>query len=149
MVELYADMIYRIAYHALKQKADAEDVTHNVLLRWLENAPVFTNATHEKAWFIRVTVNACKDVYKSAWYQRTVALEENLCLQREASSPSLLDEVMALPSDYSVVIYLHYFEGYRVREIARLLGENERAIQSRLYRARQQLKLRLEEKDNV
>lgn len=142
----YGNTLYRVAYHCLRSHADAEDIVHDVLVCCLEKAPVFHDREHEKAWLIRVTVNRCRDVSRTAWKRRVVGLEHRpeQSGRDRIPSHSLLSEVLALPPDYSTVLYLHYYEGYSVREIARILQKHERAVQSRLYRARQALKQRLE-----
>ena len=103
VVECYADTIYRVAVHYLKVREEAEDIVHDVLLKWLEKAPSFHSEEHEKAWFLRVTVNACKDRRKSAYFARRVALDR--CPELPADSPStLLEEVLSLPL-YSTLLY--------------------------------------------
>ena len=147
VVEHYADTIYRVAVHYLKVREEAEDIVHDVLLKWLEKAPSFHSEEHEKAWFLRVTVNACKDRRKSAYFARRVALDR--CPELPADSPStLLEEVLSLPAQYSTLLYLHYYEGYSVREIAQVMGKGERAVQSQLYRARQELQQEMEESEH-
>lgn len=144
IVETYSKTVYRVALHYLKNQADAEDVVHDVFLKWLEHPPAFQDETHEKAWFIRVTVNACKDVVKSAWRRKTVGLDD--CPELPFPQPfSLLDEVTALPPLYSTVLYLHYYEGYTAEEIAGMLHKTKRSAEALLYRARNELKTRLEE----
>ncbi len=138
-VAAYGDLLYRVAFHHLKTREDAEDVAHDVLVKWLEKAPSFASPGHEKAWFIRVTLNACADFRRRAARRATVALES--CPEPAApEAGSVLEDVLALPPRLSTLIYLHYYEGYSVREIAALLGKTESAVQSQLYRARQKLK---------
>ena len=52
----------------------------------------------------------------------------------------LLDQVMDLPRNYRVSIYLHYYEGYQVKEIAAMYGKTENAISTYLRRGRQKLR---------
>ncbi|HIW74190.1 MAG TPA: RNA polymerase sigma factor [Firmicutes bacterium] len=146
IVACYADMLFRIAVHYLKVREDAEDVVHDVLLRWLEKAPAFRDAEHEKAWFIRVAVNLCKDRRKSAFFTRRADWDHCAEPAAEPASP-LLQEVLSLPPQYSTVLYLYYYEGYSIREIAQMTGKGERAVQSQLHRARRKLKSEMEEDD--
>ena len=76
IVALYADMILRISYQYLKQTMDAEDICQTVFLKYLTAQPHFDSPEHEKAWIIRTTINACKDHVRSAYFRRTVSLEE-------------------------------------------------------------------------
>lgn len=122
-IELYSDMIRRICLLHLKNHADTEDVFQEVFLKYVLRGAVFESVEHERAWLIRVTVNACKDLLKSLFRRKTVSLE---VLSEEAASISseqhaTLEAVLALPEKYKDVIYLHYYEGYNAREIGRIL----------------------------
>ena len=52
--------------------------------------------------------------------------------------------VCGLPQNYKTVIYLLYYEGYKVKEIANLMGTKEGTIKSWLFRAREMLREKLE-----
>jgi len=71
-----ADMVYRLAFSMVKDKYDAEDVQQEVFLRFIRKVPRFESEEHEKAWFIRVTVNLCKNLWKTAWRQKVVSMEQ-------------------------------------------------------------------------
>ena len=62
VVEEYGPAVYRLAFAQLRSKPDAEDVFQEVFLRYVDKAPVFQSQDHEKAWFLRVTLNCCKDL---------------------------------------------------------------------------------------
>lgn len=142
VVERYSDMIRRICFLHLKNQSDTEDISQNVFLKYILYSGSFENDEHEKAWFIRVTVNACKDFLKSLWRHPTTPLE---ILAEEALAVAdnhheLLQVVLALPAKYKDVIYLFYFEGYSAVEIAAILSKNESTIYSLLSRGRMLLK---------
>ena len=61
-IEQYSDMILRLCMVYVKNTADAEDVFQTVFLKYALHPKPFENPEHEKAWLIRVTVNACKDL---------------------------------------------------------------------------------------
>ena len=85
----------------------------------------FESEAHEKAWFIRVTINACKDLLKSFFRSRTVSLDEVVQLPAETPPDhrEVLEAVLSLPPKYKDVVYLHYYEGYTAPEISRMLGK--------------------------
>ena len=141
LLEVYGDMVYRVALQNMGNIADAQDVAQDVFLHILKKKPQFTSTTHEKAWILRVTVNICKDYWK---YQR---LQENLAKVKENTDFCLLYEVMQLPVKYRNVIYLFYYEELSVAMIADILQRKEATILTWLHRARKQLKNRLEEGD--
>ena len=141
-IELYSDMIRRICLLHLKNHADTEDVFQEVFLKYVLRGAVFESVEHERAWLIRVTVNACKDLLKSLFRRKTVSLE---VLSEEAASISseqhaTLEAVLALPEKYKDVIYLHYYEGYNAREIGRILKKKENTVYSLLSRGRELLR---------
>ena len=61
-MDSYADMVRRICFVHLKNKHDTEDVFQNVYMKYMLYEGSFENDGHEKAWFARVTINACKDL---------------------------------------------------------------------------------------
>ena len=123
----------------------AEDVFQDVFLKISEKQPKFKDQEHEKAWIIRVTINMTKNMNKSAWNRKIVELDENIASDNNyADENNVFDEVMRLPQDYRTVIYLFYYEGYKVNEISKMLETSEGTIKTWLSRAREQLKQKLE-----
>ncbi|WP_080801662.1 RNA polymerase sigma factor [Arabiibacter massiliensis] len=145
LVEAYADLILRLSFTYLKSTYDAEDICQTVLLKLLQREAAFDSPAHEKAWVIRATANACKDVLRSSRRRTSVPLEAapDVAAPEPPESP-VLDEVMALPRKYREAIYLHYYEGYSVREIAELTGRSEAAVAAHLSRGRGKLRTTLE-----
>lgn len=138
VIRTYADMIYRLAYQNTKSRADADDIFQEVCLCLLTKNPPLDNPEHLKFWLVRVTLNKCNSLHKSAWRTRTQALDETLV--REDESREVLDMVLRLPKHYRNAIYLHYYEGYGVAEIGRLLGKSPNTVASWLMRGRKRLK---------
>ena len=143
LVRTYSDLILRLAYTYLKSTHDAEDICQNVFLKLLTGGYTFDSAEHEKAWVIRATANACKDSLRAA-HRRCVGLEAVAeAAAPEAPDSAVLDAVMTLPQKYREAVYLHYYEGYSVREIAKLLGRSEAAVSAHLSRGRKSLRTTL------
>lgn len=144
-MEAYADMVRRICLIHLKNRHDTEDVFQDVYMRYLFYEESFESGEHERAWFARVTVNACRDWLRALSHRKWVPLEE-LCEEGEiapGTSTEVLEEVLQLPERYRDVIYLHYYEGYSAAEIARILRHKENTVYSWLSRARRILRERL------
>ena len=136
-VEQYADLVRRICMIHLKNYEDSEDIFQTVF---------FDSQEHEKAWIIRVTVNACRDLLKSFFRSRTVSLDQ--LIERPQDMPEdhsdILEAVLELPARFRDVVYLHYYEGYTAPEIGRILKKNPNTVYTLLARARQLLKTKLE-----
>lgn len=141
-IERYGDMVRRLCLVHLKNPADTEDIFQNVFLKYVLSPVVFESPEHEKAWLIRVTLNACKDLVKSFFRSRTVPLEELLDQPAPLSEEhkEVLEAVLALPPKYRDAVYLHYYEGYTAAEIGKLLGKNTNTVYTLLTRAREQLR---------
>ncbi|MFR4569198.1 MAG: RNA polymerase sigma factor [Collinsella stercoris] len=153
LVETYADTILRVSYTYLHSTQDAEDICQDVLLKALNRAERFESAEHERAWIIRVTINAAKDLLRRQSGRATVALDDiaepvapTRATERElaARAEGILEHVMALPLEYREAIYLHYYEGYSIKQIAAIVHASESAVATRLSRGRSKLRPALE-----
>ena len=141
LVSLYADMILRISYQYLKKTCDAEDICQIVFLKYLTSAPAFDSPEHEKAWIIRTAINTCKDHLKSAFFRRTVPLEEAASVAApQVPRTELLDAMKTLPENQRISIYLYYYEDYSAREIGQFLNKTEHTVNQYLSRGRRKLR---------
>ena len=141
LVNTYADTILRISYQYLKQICDAEDICQTVFLKYLTSNPEFDSIEHEKAWIIRTAINACKDHLKSAFFRRTVPMDEaaEIAAPQEPES-EVLEALKTLPENYRVSLYLHYYEQYSAKEIAQVMGKKEATVTQYLSRGRRKLR---------
>lgn len=144
-VEQYADTVKRICFIHLKNDADTEDIFQNVFLKYALSSVVFESPEHEKAWFIRVTINACKDLLKSFFRSHTFSLNEAVEHSgiTDDEYREVMESILRLPEKYRRVIYLHYYEGYTAPQIGTILNKNPNTVYTLLTRARQMLKKEL------
>lgn len=144
-MEQYADTVRRLCMIHLKSYHDSEDIFQTVYLKYVLSSVKFENEEHEKAWFIRVTINACKDFFKDFFRNHTVPLEELLNQQEELTpdNSEVLDAVLSLPAKYKDVVYLYYYEEYTAVEIARILKKNENTVYTLLTRSKRLLREKL------
>ena len=142
LVNLYLDMVYRIALNGCKNTYDADDVVQDTFMKLLKCRKPFDSDEHIRNWLIRVTINECKRFWTSPWKTRIVPLDENVeePFIWEPEQSVLYDTVMELTPKYRETVYLYYFEDFSVKEIADILKISETAVQTRLQRARQKLK---------
>ena len=141
-VELYADTVRRVCMVHLKNYHDTEDIFQNVFLKYALSSAIFENEEHEKAWLIRVSINACKDLLKSFFRSHTVSIDEVLPQEQKLHEEhrEVLEAVLSLPAKYKDAVYLHYFEGYSAVEIGKMLGKNVNTVYTLLSRAKDMLK---------
>lgn len=144
ILQTYGDMLYRTAYLLLGNPHDVQDALQETLLRYLEKAPAFASQDHEKAWLLRVTANCCKDCLRFRKRHAYLDLEPlRECLP--AQEHRHLQELYALPAKWKTVLVLHYFEGYSLKEIGEILNLSESAVKKRLQRAREALRMEMED----
>lgn len=144
-VDEYSDMVRRLCMLHLKNYADTEDIFQTVFLKYALSSVEFESKEHEKAWMIRVTINACKDLLKSFFRKHTVSIDQ--LIEEPAPVPQdhreVLEAVLSLPKKYKDVVYLHFYEGYTAPQIGEILGKNVNTVYTLLTRAKKILKTKL------
>ena len=143
LYDMYSDSIFKLAYSYVGSMQDAEDIVQNIFLKLIQK-DIHISIGKEKSYLLTMAVNACKDLMKSAGQKLAVPFEEvttdkaimNTFTEEESG---LFEALKKLPEDYRVTIHLHYFEGYKVKEIARILKVSQSAVTMRLTRGRNML----------
>ena len=140
--EKYADRVFGAAFSVCRDRADADDVTQDTFVRYLDRDRDWRDEEHLKAWLLRVAVNRARDLTRAFWRRNRVPWEDTMAELSfaEPADRELFGAVMGLPEKYRVVIHLFYYEDYGVRDIAALLGLREGTVKSRLSRGRTLLK---------
>ena len=146
IIRTYGNLLYRNAYVLLRNPHDVQDVLQEVMLKYMEKAPVFQSTEHEKAWLLKVTSNLCKDFLRFNKKHSCFGIEELEIPDVQKEYREILREVLALPAKYKSVLILHYIEGYQLKEVAGILGISENAAKKRIQRGREALKLKLDER---
>jgi RNA polymerase sigma-70 factor (ECF subfamily) len=143
LYDMYSDSIFKLAYSYVGSMQDAEDIVQNIFLKLIQK-DIHISIGKEKSYLLTMAVNACKDLMKSAGQKLAVPFEEvttdkaimNTFTEEESG---LFEALKKLPEDYRVTIHLHYFEGYKVKEIARIMKVSQSAVTMRLTRGRNML----------
>ena len=139
------ETVYRVCFSLMGNKSDAEDITQAVFLKLIKSNIQFSDFEHEKAWLITVARNRCRDTHRQWWRNKVVALYqtvEPLSTDTYEINP-LMETLMQLPFKLRIVLYLHYYEGYKLSEIAHMLKLNINTVKTQIRTAKQQLKFEL------
>lgn len=139
----YANSLFKVALSYTKDKATAEDILQDVMIKYITEPKEFNNEEHKKAWLLRVTINECKKLFRSIWNARKEPLEDIYTIE-DPEKHEVFYAVMELPMNYRVLIHLFYYEGMSVKEISHILRLNENTVTSRLHRGRKLLRKVLE-----
>ena len=137
--ERYGPSLYRFCLMQMKHQADAEDILQEVFCKRLYQAPRFQSPEHERNWLFQVALNLCRDEWRRR-RRSELPLEAAAGAAIALEELSLLDQAADLPEKQRTALHLYYYEGYTVREIAKLLGVTGPAVKMRLKRGREALR---------
>ena len=153
----YGQEILQLVYSYVNNKEVSEDLTQDIFVKCYKSLHTYKGKSKLRTWLWRIAINHCKDYIKS-WYNKKVIVAENEStytgVQKESVEQKVIqnDEdrrlasaVMNLPIKYREVIYLFYFEELPIKDIAMVIEVKENTIKTRLKRAKELLKKRLEE----
>ena len=144
LFDQYRPMVYALALSYTRSPQDAEDMCQTAFLKLLERPPA---EGKEKPWLARVAVNECASLLRAPWRKRRAQLKEealeSLCFERPEDG-CLWEALGELPPAQRALIHLRYYEGFSAAELAEQYHTTAQIISARLYRAKNQLKKRLE-----
>ena len=145
LYEKYANDVLRVSYFYLGDRQQAEDVTQDVFVRLLTSNPDLEEG-REKAWLLKVALNRCRDIWRSAWMRRVISgspvfemIPGPDTINQRMEKQEILAAVNNLPPDFREIFILHYYQGYNISEIAQITGVPEGTVSSRLARGRTKL----------
>jgi RNA polymerase sigma-70 factor (ECF subfamily) len=165
LIERWQRPLYHFAFRYVQNTADAQDLVAETFVRLYQQRLRLRSDTKLSAWLFTTLSNRCHNHHR--WKRRhpTVALERpetgessdagkslpafDPCSEQPSPDAALdhnetVTEVRAaidrLPHDLKVTLILHHYDHLSYREIGEITGCSERGIETRLYRARHQLK---------
>lgn len=131
---LYKNDVYRLAYSYTKNKSDTDDIAQNVFIKLYKHKDILKLANDDiKKWLFKVTINECKSLFLSHWR-----------IKVSDSNNDLLDVIANLNKKERIIVFLHYYEGYKIKEIAEMMKLSEVNVKVLLSRTRKKLKNMME-----
>ena len=148
LMEQHGDGLLRFCYLNLGDLHLAEDAVQETFVRAYRKFRTFRGDCSEMSWLCAIAINCCRDIRRSTWFRHESgrSLEElpETGEEFKANDDTLINEVMTLPRKYREIILLHYYQGISLREIAQTQSINESTLSTRLKRARNKLRSKLE-----
>ncbi|PKF85990.1 RNA polymerase factor sigma C [Bacillus sp. BA3] len=155
MMSLYGQDILQLVYSYVKDAVVAEDLTQEIFIKCYKALPTYNQQSNIRTWLWRIAINHCKD-YRKSWYFRKVSTAEE---EQEWTSTDNVEEeviqqdedrqlavaVMELPIQYRELIYLHYFQEMKLKEISEITGVKLGTVKTRMRQAKKRLKTYWEE----
>lgn len=141
----YSTDLLRMSCVYLRDASLAEDAVQETFVKAYHAMASFRGDSSEKTWLMRIAINTCKDMRRSAWFRyvdRSVALdtlpEPSQPARRE--DEALTAQVMRLPRRLMEAVLLYYYQGMGVQDIADSLHIAASTVSTRLKRAREMLR---------
>ncbi len=163
LFQAYEQKIFNLVYRLVGDYEDAADLTSDTFVRALRGYDRFRGEAHPYTWLYRIALNLCKNYFRQQHHRSRVhsfsldspvsSAEGAIAREVEDGRPALQQQVEAkelggqvqkclltLRPDFRALILLRDLQGLSYREIASILGCSEKAVKSRLFRARVQLR---------
>ena len=153
----HMERLYRLSFRLTGNKAEAEDLFQDVLVKVFARLDELVQIDHPGSWLSRVVYNHFIDNRRRYARQRMVIVEESQLPEKNLESlpggcnpqqmNERLDNIMRLEKaldrlsdEHRLVVLLHDSEGYKLEEIQELTGDPLGTVKSRLHRARARLR---------
>lgn len=141
---LYKNDVYRLTYSYTKNKSDTDDIAQNVFIKLYKHKDILKLDNDDiKKWLFKVTINECKSLFLSHWRIK-VSLFDDKDIKVSDSNNDLLDVIANLNKKERIIVFLHYYEGYKIKEIAEMMKLSEVNVKVLLSRTRKKLKNMME-----
>lgn len=153
LVNEYQEMLLHMCYVYLRDPEMARDAVQETFLKAYRGLNAFRGESNVKTWLIRIAINTCKSMQRSAWlrhHDRRITPEDlpQAVMMPPAEDMDLMCDIMQLPSKLKEVILLYYWQDMNVSQIAQSLGIAQSTVTRRLQHARDTLHNMLERRDN-
>ena len=157
LYEQYKSMVFNLAIHYLQNLEEAEEVTQDVFVKVYQKRTSFRAEAAIKTWIYRITINQCLDYLRSK--KRKQALSKifflgkteqvnitwehpGYSLEQQESVRQIFKAINELAPQQKIVIMLVKIEGLSIQECAGVMETSEKAVESLLSRAKNNLKVK-------
>jgi len=166
LLEKYSSFVYRTVFYDIKSKEDAEDISQEVFIKAYKALANFRSDSEFSTWIYRICKNTIYDYIRKSSREKSIPLSEmssgdendriydipddsgkydpeKTYISKETAD-IVNDAISSLSEEHKSIILMRDIEGYSYGEIADILSIEEGTVKSRLSRARNSLKKKLE-----
>lgn len=160
----HAKMVFNLCLNYLQNSEDAEEATQDVFIKVYDKIDGFRADSSLKTWIYRITITHCLDVIKAKNRQKRFGFMQSLFgksgeesipqknfnhpgveLEDKEALQELLELIQELPDNQKTALILKSMDGLTGKEIAEIMKITDKAVESLLSRAKQNLKIKLEQ----
>lgn len=158
VMDEHGEYLIRLSYLYVKDWAAAEDIVQEVFITYYQKAAQFQQRASLKTYLSKITINKCHDHLRS-WKNRRSIFTESIgqlisrnqtpeeAVEQLSGQAVLMKKVLSLPIHYREVILLYYYQEFTTKEISQLLGCSENTVKTRLRRAKNLLKDKMDARE--
>jgi len=141
-VHEYQDELYRLAYHILHNRENAEDALQESLLRAYSNLWQLKQPKYFKTWMTKILMNTCFDIKRKQKTDLNIDdYKESIGKSEDMTTKVVMEKaIKELDEMNQQIIFLFYYENYSVKEISEVLNVSVMNAKQRLSRSRKMLK---------
>lgn len=162
IVEIYKDKIFQLCFRMLGNRAEAEDMAQEALIRAYVNIASFNINMKFSTWIYRIATNLCIDRLRKKkpdfYLDAEVSGTDGLTMYSQVAADTVLPEdeletielqetiqkeILKLPEKYRSVIVLRYIEELSLNEISEILDMPLGTVKTRIHRGREALRQQL------
>ena len=149
LMEEYGSSLLRMSAIYLKDAFLAQDAVQETFLKAYRHLNDYRGESSEKTWLISILINTCRDMLKTAYFRHHSRMNMDMLSETPADfrfpDNTVISEVMRLPAKYREVVLLRYYEEMKIKEVSSALKLSVGKTRSRLNKANEILRGRLEE----
>ncbi len=152
LVRTYRNDVYGLAYHFLRNREEAWDISQEVFIKTHRSLARFRGESSFKTWLMRITANQCKDFLKKRRLDAVpfneaiethdvpaAILGPDAALEARELGDAITKALEALPFKHRTAFVLREFDGLSYDDMAKVMGCNIGTVMSRLHHARKKL----------
>jgi len=157
LVERYQTLVFTIALRMVRDRAEAEDIAQDVFLKVYRTLENFREEASFKTWICKIATNRCIDWRRKHGLRQdsTTMVEEaeslpdqtferpDQALLRRETQAEVRRVIEEMPDKYRTILLLYHFDGLSYKDIAEQQDISPRTVETRLYRAKQMLRVAL------
>lgn len=149
MFDRYGDQLTRLCFLYLRDLPLAEDAVQEAFVKAFRHMDSFRGESGEKTWLFAIALNVCRDFRRAAWFRRVdrrVTPEElpEVAVPFSERDDTLMRAILALKPKYKEVVLLYYYQQWKLSDIAAALSLPVNTVATRLRRARDMLRPKIE-----
>jgi RNA polymerase sigma-70 factor (ECF subfamily) len=142
---------YRLAYSYVRNIEDALDIIQESIYKAISSLDSLKEFSYVKTWFYRIVVNTSLDFLRK--HKKMVAVDDEVLATYDEGTAAVYPNIDLqralenLPVNYRSIVVLRFFEDLKIEEIAEILEENINTVKTRLYKALELLRIKMDVED--